>query len=85
MSPMSMVAKKIQAAIGNNDEFLALVKKRKRKLWWFGHISLSSGLAKTILKGIVKGKKEERQTKEEVGRLHQRVERDGLCYLNKGS
>ena len=46
------VRRKIQAAIG---ELLPLVKKRK--LRWFGHVSRSSGLAKTILQGIVKGKR----------------------------
>ena len=46
---------KIQAAIGEYDELLTLVKKRK--LRWFGHVSRSSGLAKTILQGAVKGKR----------------------------
>ena len=41
------VRRKIQAAIGEYDELLTLVKKRK--LRWFGHVSRSSGLAKTIL------------------------------------
>ncbi|MEW8548558.1 MAG: hypothetical protein AB2693_34080, partial [Candidatus Thiodiazotropha sp.] len=30
---------------------------KKRKLRWFGHVSRSSGLAKTILQGTVKGKR----------------------------
>ena len=46
------VRRKIQAAIGEYDELLTLVKKRK--LRWFGHVSRSSGLAKTILQGNVK-------------------------------
>ena len=46
---------KVQAAIGEYDELLTLVKKRK--LRWFGHVSRSSGLAKTILQGTVKGKR----------------------------
>ena len=50
------VRRKIQAAIKEYDELLTLVKKRK--LRWFGHVSRSSGLAKTILQGTVKGKKE---------------------------
>ena len=50
------VCRKIQAAIGKYDELLTLVKKRK--LRWFGHVSRSSGLAKTILQGTLKGKKE---------------------------
>ena len=52
------VRRKIQAAIGEYDELLTLVKKRK--LRWFVHVSnvsRSSGLAKTILQGTVKGKR----------------------------
>ena len=49
------VRRKIQAAIGEYDELLTLVKKRK--LRWFGHVSRSSGLAKAILQGTVKGKR----------------------------
>ena len=55
------VRRKIQAAIGEYDEFLTLVKKCK--LRWFGHVSRSSGLAKTILQGTVKGKRRGRQKK----------------------
>ena len=43
-----------QAAIGKYEEHLTLVKKRK--LRWFGHISWSSGLVKTILQSTVQGK-----------------------------
>ena len=49
------VGRKIQAAIGEYDELLTLVKKRK--LRWSGYVSRSSGLAKTILQGTVKGKR----------------------------
>ena len=73
------VRRKIQAAIEEYDQLLTLVKKRK--LRWFGHVSRSSGLAKTILQDTVKGKKK-RQTGEEVGRQYQRVDRNGLCKLN---
>ena len=52
------VGRKIQAAFGEYDELLTLVKKRK--LRWFGHVSRSSGLAKTILQGTVKGKRKNR-------------------------
>ena len=74
------VRRKIQPAIGEYDKLLNLVKERK--LRWFGHVSRSSGLAKTILQGTVKGKKKKRQTEEEVGRQYQRVDRNGLCQLN---
>ena len=43
------VRRKIQAAIGEYVELLALVKKRK--LRWFGHVSRSSGLAKITIQG----------------------------------
>ena len=49
------VCRKIQAAIGEYDELLILDKKRK--LRWFDHVSTSSGLAKIILQGTVKGKR----------------------------
>ena len=73
------VRRKIQAAIGEYDELRTLVKKRN--LRWFGHVSRSSGLAKTILQGTVKGKRKIRQTEEEMGRQYQ-VDRNGLCQLN---
>ena len=53
------VRRKFQATIGEYVELLTLVKKRK--LRWFGHVSRSSGLAKTILQGTVKGKRRGRQ------------------------
>ena len=46
------VRRKIQVAIGEYDDLLTLVKKRN--LRWFGHVSRSSGLAKTILQGTLR-------------------------------
>ena len=46
------VRAKIQQAIGPHED-LTIVKTRK--LQWYGHVSRSSGLAKTILQGTVKG------------------------------
>ena len=43
------VRAKIQQAIGPHEEFLTIVKRRKLK--WYGHVSRSSGLAKTISQG----------------------------------
>ena len=49
-------------AIGPHDNLLAIVKQQKLK--WYGHISRSSGLAKTILQGTVRGsRKRGRQKK----------------------
>ena len=47
------VRNRIQNATGVHDDLLTMVKKRK--LRWYGHISRSSGMAKTILQGPVKG------------------------------
>ena len=47
------VCAKIQQAIGPHDGHFTIVKRRKLK--WYGHIFRSSGLAKTILQGTVKG------------------------------
>ena len=47
------VRNRIQNATGMHDDLLTMVKKRK--LRWYGHISRSSGMAKTLLQGTVKG------------------------------
>ena len=47
------VCAKIQQATGPDKGLLMIVKRRK--LQWYGHVSRSSGLAKTILQGTVKG------------------------------
>jgi hypothetical protein len=39
--------------IGSHEDLLTTVKRRKLK--WYGHITRSSGLAKTILQGTVQG------------------------------
>ena len=47
------VRAKIQQTIGSHEDLLTIVKRRKSQ--WYGHVSRSSGLAKTILQGTVKG------------------------------
>ena len=47
------VRAKIQQAIGPHEDLLTIVKRRK--LQWYSYVSRSSGLAKTILQGTVKG------------------------------
>ena len=49
------VHNRIQNASGVHDDLLTIVKKRK--LVWYGHISRSLGMAKTILQGTVKGER----------------------------
>ena len=46
------VRAKIQQAIGPHEDLLTIVKRCK--LQWYGHVSRSSGLAKTVLRGTVK-------------------------------
>ena len=53
------VRRKIQTAIGEYEELLTLVKKRKLRL--FGHVSMSTDLAKTIIQGTVKGQKRQKK------------------------
>ena len=47
------VKSRIEQNIGPFEDLLTTVKKRK--LMWYGHISRSSGLAKTFLQGTVQG------------------------------
>ena len=57
----------------------------KRYPCWYGHVSRSSGLAKTILQGTVKRGKKMRQTEEEMGRQHQGMDRPGVRQVPEGS
>ena len=59
---------KIQQAIGPHEDLLTTVKRRK--LQWYGHVSRSSGLTKTILQGTVKGgRRQGRQRKRWVDNI----------------
>ena len=55
------VLAKIQQAIGQHEDLLTIVKRCK--LQWYGHVSRSSGLAKTILQGTVKGERRQGRQK----------------------
>ena len=75
------VRPKIQQTIGPHEDLLTIVKRRK--LQWYDHVSRSSGLAKTILQGTVKGgRRQGRQ--EEVGRQHQGMDRPGVRQVHRG-
>ena len=76
------VCAKIQQAIGPLKDLQMIVKRCR--LQWYGHVSHSSGLAKPILQGTVKGKKT-RQTEEDVGRQHQGMDRPGVQQVPEGS
>ena len=64
------VCAKIQQAIEPHEDLLMIVKRRK--LQWYGRVSRSSGLAKTILQGTVKvGKRQGRQRKRWEGNIRE--------------
>ena len=48
------VRKTIQHHIGPHED---LTTVKKRKLRWYGHVTRSSGLAKTVLQGTVEGRR----------------------------
>ena len=43
----------VNEAIGPHEDLLTIV--RRRKLTWYGHVTRTQGLAKTILQGTVQG------------------------------
>ena len=64
------VRAKIQEAIEPHEDRLTIVKRSK--LQWYGHVSCSSGLAKTILQGTVKGgRRQGRQRKRWEGNIRE--------------
>ena len=66
------VRAKIQQAIGPHEDPLIIVKRRK--LQWYGPVSRSSGLAKTILQGTVKGgRRQGRQRKRWEGSVKEQT------------
>ena len=76
------VRAKIQQATGPHTNLLTIVKRRR--LQWYGHVSRSSGLAKTIMQGTAKGgRRQGRQ--EEVERQHQGIDRPGVRQVPQGS
>ena len=77
------VRAKILQAIGPHEDLLTIV--RRRKLQWYGHVSRSSGLAKTILQGTVKGgRRQGRQRKRWEDNIKE-MDRPGVCQVPEGS
>ena len=64
------VRAKIQQAIGPHKD---LTNVKRRKLQWYGHASRSSGLAKSILQGTVRGGRRQgrhRKRSEDLSLIH---------------
>ena len=84
------VRAKIQQAIGPHEDLLTIVKRRKPQ--WYGHVSRSSGLAKTISQGTVKGRRRQGKQRKrwednirgDVGRQHQEMDRPGEYQVPEG-
>ena len=72
----------VQQAIRPHEDLIIV---KRCKLQWSGHVSLSSGLAKTILQSTVKGEEDKADTEEEVGRQHQGMDRPGVHQIREGS
>ena len=73
---------KIRQAIRPHEDLLTIVKRCK--LQWYGHVSCSSDLAKTVSQGTVKGGRRQGRRKE-VGRQHQGMDRPGVRQVPEGS
>ena len=60
----------VQQAIGPHEDLLTILKRRK--LQWYGYVSCSSGMVKTILQGTVKGgRRQGRQRKRWEGNIRE--------------
>ena len=77
------VRAKIHQAIGPHEDLLTMVKRRK--LQWYGHVSRSLDVAKTILIRNSERWKKTRQTEEEVARQYQGLDRPGVRKVPEGS
>ena len=76
------VCAKVQQAIRLYEDLLTIIKRRRLK--WYGHVSHSSGLVKTILQGTVKGgRRLGRQRKS--WKDHHEIDRPGVCQVPEGS
>ena len=79
------VCAKIQQAIGPHEDLLTIEKRRR--LQWYGHVFRSSGLAKTILRGTVKGGRRQGRQKKRGGKTtpYQGMDRPGVRQVAEGS
>ena len=75
------VRSRIQNAIGVHDDLLTMVKKRKLIL--YDHISRSSGMAKTMLQGTVKGTR--RRGRQKKRWEDQGIDGNGVLRFPEGS
>ena len=77
------VRAKTQQAIGPHEDLPTIVKRRK--LQWYGHVFCSSGLAKTILQGTVKGGRRQGGQKKRWEDNIREMDRPGVRQVPEGS
>ena len=77
------VRNRIQNASGVHDNLLTIVKKRK--LRWYGHISISSDMAKTILQGTVIGARRRGRQKKRWEDNIKKMDGNGVWRFPEGS
>ena len=77
------VCAKIQQAMGPHKDLLTIVKRHK--LQWCGHVSRSSGLAKTILQGTVKGGRRQGRQRKRCEDNVKGMDRPGVHQVLEGS
>ena len=66
-----------------HEDLLTIVKKRK--LQWYGHVSRSSSVAKTILQGTVKGGRRQGRQRKRWENNSQGMDRPGVRQVPEGS
>ena len=77
------VRAKIRQAVGPHEALLTVVKRCK--LQWYGHVFRSSGLAKTILQGRVKGGRRQGRQKKRWEFNIRIMDRPGVRQVPEGS
>ena len=76
--------KSVPRSSRQSDHIKTLTIVKRCKLQWYGHVSRSSDLAKTVSQGTVKGGRRQGRRKE-VGRQHQGMGRPGVHQVPEGS
>ena len=76
------VRAKIQQAGGPHEDLTAV---KRRKLQWYGHVSLLIRSGQNHLARHSKRGKKTRQIEKEVGRQHQGMDRPGVCQVPERS
>ena len=77
------VRAKIQQAIGPHEDFLTIVKRLKLQWVWSCLLFIRSG--QNHLAKLIERERKTRQTEEEMGKVHQVMDRPGVRQVTGGS